>query len=96
MQEGDKDNKDGDPLTFVTDLLHAPSERTKRLLARDRYFLSQEAEAGDPLCYEDPANATTDTEDHGDKAWDEDSDKEFDPDKEVEDYEMVQHDHHMS
>jgi hypothetical protein len=40
-------------------------ERTKRLPARNRYFLSQEAEAGSPLCLEDPAN-TTDTEDEDD------------------------------
>jgi hypothetical protein len=65
--------------------------------ARDRYFLSQEAEVGDPLCIEDSVNTTTDTEDHNDKAWDkEDSDDEFDPDKEAEDYEMVQQDHHMT
>jgi hypothetical protein len=96
IQEGNKDNEDGDPLTFVTDLLRALSKRTKRLPARDRYFLSQEAEASDPLCYEDPADATTDIEDHGDEGWDEDSDKEFDPDEEVEDYKIVQQDHHMS
>jgi hypothetical protein len=40
IQEGDKDDKDRDLLTFVTDLLHAPSEYTKRLPAQDRYFLS--------------------------------------------------------
>ena len=65
--------------------------------AQDRYFLSQEAKARDPLCVKDPADATTDTKDHGDEAWDEeDSNDEFDLDKEVEDYEMVQQDHHMT
>jgi hypothetical protein len=76
--------------------MRPPSRRTKRLLARDRYFLSQEAEAGDPLCIEDPANATTDTDDQGDDGWDEeDSDEEFDPDEEAEDHEMVQQDYNM-
>jgi hypothetical protein len=41
-------------------------KRTKRLLARNRYFLSQEAEEGNPLCLKDFANATTDTEDQDD------------------------------
>ena len=36
-------------------------KRTKRLPARNRYFLSQEAEEGSPFCLEDPADATTDT-----------------------------------
>jgi hypothetical protein len=85
-----------DSPTSVTQLLRPLSERTKRMPARDRYFLSQEAEAGDPLCVEDAADATTDTEDHGDEAWDKDSsDDEFDPDKEVENYEMVQQDYYM-
>jgi hypothetical protein len=101
IAEGDPDEEDRDPRldpsTSVTQLLRLPSERTRRVPARDRYFLSQEAEAGDPLCVEDPANATTDTEDHDDEAWDEEnSDDEFDPDEEVEDYEMVQQDHHMT
>jgi hypothetical protein len=38
-------------------------ERTRRLTAQNRDFLSQEAEEGSPHCLEDPANATTDTED---------------------------------
>jgi 3-deoxy-D-manno-octulosonic-acid transferase len=42
-------------------ILSPRPERTKRLPARNRYFLSQEAEEGSPLCLEDPANATTDT-----------------------------------
>jgi hypothetical protein len=70
-------------------------ERTKRLPARNRYFLSQDAEAGSPLCLEDPANATTDTEDE-DNGWDEEESDEFDPDEEVEDYSMIQEDHHMT
>ena len=41
-------------------------KRTKRLLARNRYFLSQEANEGSPLCLKDLANATTDTKDHDD------------------------------
>jgi hypothetical protein len=69
-------------------------ERTKCLPARNRYFLSQEADEGSPLCLEDPANATTDTEDQDD-GWDKDESDEFDPNEEVEDYAMVQEDHHM-
>jgi hypothetical protein len=76
-------------------ILSPRPERTKRLPARNRYFLSQEAEEGSPLCLEDPADATTDTEGQDD-GWDEDESDEFDPDKEVEDYAMVQQDHHMS
>jgi hypothetical protein len=72
IAKGDSDKEDRDLrldlLTSVTQLLHLLSKRTRRMLAQDRYFLSQEAEAGDPLCVEDPANATTDTEDHGDEA----------------------------
>ena len=80
----------------MTDLIRPPSVRARRLPARDTYFLSQEAEAGDPLCIEDPADATTDIDDQGD-GWDkEDSDEEFDPDEEAEDHEMVQEDHNMS
>jgi hypothetical protein len=98
LAEGDKDDEDIDPRigpTFVTDLLPLRPQRAKRLPAQNRYFLSQEAEEGSPLCLEDPTNATTDTEDQDD-GWDEDEGDEFDPDKEVEDYAMVQQDHHMS
>jgi hypothetical protein len=66
IAEGDKDDEDIDPRigpTFVTDLLLLRPQRTKRLSARDRYFLSQEAEEGSPLCLEDPADATTESED---------------------------------
>jgi len=96
LSEGDKDDEDIDPRTgptFVADLLLRP-QRTKRLPARDRYFLSQEAEEGSPLCFEDPADATTESEDQDD-GWDENDSDEFDPDEEAEDYAMVQQDHHM-
>jgi hypothetical protein len=47
------------------------------------------------MCYEDAANATTDSRESD--SWDEEnSDEEFDLDKEAEDYEMVQDDHNMS
>ena len=55
-EDDDKDDKD-------IDLLPLPPQRTKRLLARDRYFLSQEAEEGSPLCLEDTADATIESED---------------------------------
>jgi hypothetical protein len=50
--------------TFVADLLRLPSKRTKRLPAQDRCSLSYKAEAGDPMCYEDADNATTDSGDN--------------------------------
>jgi hypothetical protein len=47
------------------------------------------------MYYEDAANATTDSGESDD--WDEEnSNEEFDPDEEAEDYEMVQDDHNMS
>lgn len=99
LAEDDKDDEDVDPRigpTFVADLLLPPRpKRTKRLPARNRYFLSQEAKEGSPLCLEDPADATTDTEDQDD-GWDEEESDNFDPNEEVEDYAMVQQDHHMS
>jgi hypothetical protein len=81
--------------TRVTDFLRP---RKQHYLARDRYFLSQEAEAGDPLCLEDADRATTETEDYLGDGWDsnETDDDDFDPDEDVEDIEMVQKDHHMS
>jgi hypothetical protein len=98
--EGDKDEEDIDlsvGCTYATDTLsRLPSQRTKRLPARDRYFLFAEAEEGDPACYEDPEDATIENEDPGDEGWDDEgSDNEFDPDEEAEDYEMVQEDHNM-
>jgi hypothetical protein len=57
IAKGDKDNED---------INKRRPQRTKRLPARDRYFLSQEAEEGSPLCLEDPTDATTDTEDQDD------------------------------
>jgi hypothetical protein len=47
--------------TLVTDYLRNPRDRR---LARDHYFLSQEVEQGDPLCLEDPTNATTESDIH--------------------------------
>jgi hypothetical protein len=44
-------------------LLSQRPKRTKRLPIRNRYFLSQEAEEGSPLCPKDPANTTIDTKD---------------------------------
>jgi hypothetical protein len=99
LKEGDLEGNSGG-LPFppvIEELLRPASKRLKRLPVRNRYFLDQEAEVGDPLCYKDPDDLTTDTEDHRDEAWDEDeSDEEFDPNEEVEDYEMVQHNHRMS
>jgi len=83
-----------DPLACVTDILR-PISRSRRLPAQDRYYLSHEAEAGDPLCFEDPADATTDSDSLPD-GWDDDDEEDFDPDEEAEDIEMVQRDHHMS
>jgi hypothetical protein len=75
---------------FVTDLLRLPFERIKHLPAQDRYFLSQEAEEGDPMCIEEAANATIDSRDGDSDGFDKDeSDEEFDLDEEAEDYEMV-------
>jgi hypothetical protein len=95
LSEGNKDDEDIDlGPTLIANLLPLHPQRTKRLLARDRYFLSQEAEEGSPLCLEDPADATTESEDQDD-GWDEEESDEFDPDEEAEDYAMVQQDHHM-
>jgi hypothetical protein len=81
----------------VTEFLRPQREHRKP--AQNRYFTSAEAEAGDPLCIEDPAGETTDTESDLRSGWDEDDkdeDAEFDPDVDIEDIEMVQKDHHMS
>ena len=60
QEEGNEDDdKDGKDI----DLLPLPPQRTKRLPARDRYFLSQEAEEGSPLCLEDTADATIESQD---------------------------------
>jgi hypothetical protein len=45
----------------VTGLLRL--QRTKRLLARDCYFIAKEAEAGDPCVVADPAKQTIDSKD---------------------------------
>jgi hypothetical protein len=81
--------------TRVTDFLRPRMEHHP---ARDRCFLSQEAEAGDPLRLEDTDGATTETEDHLGDGWDsnETEDDDFDPDKDIEDIEMVQKDHYIS
>jgi hypothetical protein len=47
------------------------------------------------MCHEDAANATTDSGE-SDSQDEENSDEEFDPNEEAEDYEMVQGDHNMS
>ena len=80
--------------TYVTDLVR-PSRDLRRQPAADRYFLSQEAETGDPLVEDDLGGNTTDTESHLAGGWDDDDD-DFDPDEVMEDFEMVQHDHRMS
>jgi hypothetical protein len=80
--------------THVADFLHLWRQHHP---ARDRYFLSQEAEDGDPLCI-DNNDTTTDIEDCLGDDWDSDDtkDNEFDPDEDMEDIEMVQKDHNMS
>ena len=95
VNEGDLDDEDGGIGTYVTDLIR-PSRDLRHQPAQDRYYLSQEAEDRDPLLFEDPGDATTDTESHLAGGWDEDEDDEFDPDEVMEDFEMVQHDHCMS
>jgi hypothetical protein len=57
------------------------------------YFLAAEAKEGDPLLIDDPAGVTTDSEEELADGWDEDGD--FDPDEDMEDFEMVQKDHNM-
>ena len=82
--------------TLVTNFLYNPRDRRP---ARDRYFLSQEVEQGDPLCLEDPADATTESDIHPSDNWDSDDtqdEDEFDPDEDMEDMEMVQKDYNMS
>ena len=81
----------------MTDLVR-PSRDYRHQPAQDRYFLSQEAKAGDPIINGDLGNDTTDTESHLAGGWDEDSSNssEFDPNEVMEDFEMVQHDHHIS
>jgi hypothetical protein len=99
IAKGDFHNKDRDPKdpsAFVTDLLRLPSQRIKRLPARDCYFTAEETEAGDPHIVIDPTELTTDSEDDLADGWDDDEEDEFDPDDEMEDSEMVQEDHHMS
>ena len=78
---------------------HLRPQRIKRLPAKDCYYTVEEAEAGDPLVVKDPAEKTTDSEDDLADGWDEPNsseDKDFDPDVEIEDIEMVQRDHIMS
>ena len=78
---------------------HLRPQRIKRLLAKDCYYTVEEAEAGDPLVVEDPAEKTTDSEDDLADGWDEPNsseDEDFDPDVEMEDIDMVQRDHIMS
>jgi hypothetical protein len=58
-------------------------------------FLAIEAEEGDPLLVDDPASVTTDSEEELADGWDEDGDDDFDPDEDMEDFEMVQKDHNM-
>ena len=79
----------------MTDLVR-PRRQPRRQPAQDKYYLSQEAEDGDPLLFEDPADVTTDTDSELAAGWDEDDDEDFDPDEVMEDFEMVQHDHRMS
>ena len=99
INEGDLDDEDGGIGTYVTDLLR-PSRDNRRQPAQDRYFLSYEAEEGDPLLNEDPADATTDSESHLAGGWDEDDDEDededFNPNEVMEDIEMVQKDRNMS
>jgi hypothetical protein len=92
MEEGNK--LDGGEGTLATDFLRPQRER--RGPAQDKYFLSLEANVGDPLLNEDPAGNTTDTEEHPRDDWNEEDDDDFDPDEDVEDIEMVQRDHCMS
>jgi hypothetical protein len=81
--------------TRVTDFLRP---RKQHHPARVRYFLSQEAEAGDPLYLKDANRATTETKNNLRNGWnsDETEDDDFDLDEDVEDIEMVQKDHYMS
>jgi hypothetical protein len=65
LEDGDESDDDlhgGPPQPLVTDFLRPQRERHEP--ARDRYFTSQEADEGDPLCYEDPNAMTIDTETH--------------------------------
>jgi len=77
----------------VTDLLRLQRpQRIKREPARDCYYTAEEAEAGDPLLVDDPAEKTTDSKDDPADGWDEpnsDEDEDFDPDVEMEDIERV-------
>jgi len=84
----------------VTDLLRPQRpQRIRHEPARDCYYTAKEAEAGDPLLVDDPAEKTTDSEDDPADSWDEpgsDEDKDFDPDVEMEDIDKVQRDHCMT
>jgi hypothetical protein len=60
--QSDEDHHGGPPQPLVIDFLHP--QRDRRTLAWDRYFTSQEADEGDPLCYKDPDAMTTDIENH--------------------------------
>jgi hypothetical protein len=99
VNEGDLDEEDSRGIgTYVTDLVR-PSRDHRHRPAEDRYFLSYEAQDGDPLLEEDLSGETTDTESHLAGGWDEedeDQDQDFDPDEVIEDFEMVQKDHRMS
>ena len=57
--------------------------------------MSQEAKARDPL-FEDPSNATIDTNNYIVDGQDEDKDEDFDPNEDIEDFEIVQKDYYMS
>jgi hypothetical protein len=77
----------------VTDILQPQRpQRIKREPARDCYYTAEEAEAGDPLLVDDPAEKITDSEDDLVDGWDEpgsDEDEDFDPDVEMEDIDRV-------
>jgi hypothetical protein len=96
VNKGDIDKGMGTGIgTYVTDLVRL-SRDLRRQLALDRYFLSQEAEAGDLLIEDDLGDNTTDTKSHLAGGWDKDDDDDFDPDEVMEDFEIVQHDYRMS
>jgi hypothetical protein len=92
---GDPFEEDQDPrMEWGADQLRP--QRIKCKPVRDCYYTAEEAEAGDPLLVEDPAEKTTDSEDDGWDEGDPSEDEDFDPDVEMEDTEMVQRDHLMS
>jgi uncharacterized protein YqfA (UPF0365 family) len=86
-EKASESNEDA-PLTSEEDLLQALSQCIKHKpgwQAKDCYFTAKEAEAGDPLIVDNPAQETTEDENDLADSWDNNDEEEFDPDADMKD-----------